>query len=280
MINNLPIYLIKLIKSFLSQRRFRVKLGSEYSSCKYPEAGVPQGAVLSPILFNILICDMPTPSNCTLAQFADDAAILTSNRRASTIKNTLDKGLACLDRYYKKWKLKINPQKTELAFFTRRRLERAFPRTNLVLDNQTIMWQDNAKYLGVILDQKLTFKKHVDSIVTKCGKIIRMLYSLLSRNSKLNYTNKLLIYKMIIQPIILYGCPVWGSCALSHLRLLQRTQNRILKMCLNKPWRYPTLDLHNDAKIDNIMDKIMRSRQKFENRCQFASNPLIVGLFG
>ena len=57
-------YLIRLIHSFLSQRQFKVKVGSKFSNLKYPKAGVPQGPVLSPILFNILVSDMPTPNDC------------------------------------------------------------------------------------------------------------------------------------------------------------------------------------------------------------------------
>lgn len=273
-----PIYLVKLIQSFLFDRSYKVKLGSACSNLKFPSAGVPQGAVLSPLLFNILINDIPTPVDCSLAQFADDNAIITSSKKAGTIRKRLQNGLKSLDNYYTSWKLKLQPQKTKAVFFTRRYAPRAFPRRNLNLNNQEIMWQENVKYLGVILDRKLTFKEHIDNTIIKSGKIVRMLYSILNRNSRLNINNKLLIYKTVLQPILLYGAAAWGDCARTHIRLLQRTQNRILKMCMNKHWRYSTIDLHNEAKTKMIDDKILTTILRFNEQCQYSENPLIANL--
>ena len=179
-----------------------------------------------------------------------------------------------LDKFYQSWKLKINPQKTGAIFFTRRRVSRAFPRTNLILDNQQITWLNEVKYLGVTLDSKLTFKQHIDKTITKSGKII----SFLNRQSRLNQANKIFLYKSIFQPILLYGSAIWGNCASCHLHRLQRTQNRILKICLNKNWRYSTMRLHNEAFVQTISNKIATIQLRFSDRCNQSNNPLITEL--
>jgi hypothetical protein len=77
------INLIKLISSFLSQRKFRVSVEGEMSPPREMQAGVPQGSVLSPTLYNIYINDTPQTPGVYLALFADDTCLYaTEPRRA------------------------------------------------------------------------------------------------------------------------------------------------------------------------------------------------------
>jgi hypothetical protein len=120
---------------------------------------VPQGAVLSPTLFNIFVSDFYTLTDVQLALFADDSALSALN----TIK-----------RYYSTWRIKLNPSKTQAAFFTKRRT-RELPTSYLSLDGYSIPWSDRAKYLGLILDKKLTFSPHFDYVSDKVQKLTRIL---------------------------------------------------------------------------------------------------------
>ena len=72
------------------------------------------------------------------------------------------------------WKLKLNPQKSEAIFFTRRRTRKAFPNRKLQVENQDIEWQSSAKYLGFTFDQTLTFKEHIRNTIGKSGKCVRI----------------------------------------------------------------------------------------------------------
>lgn len=274
-----PTPIIKLIRSFLKDRSFTVKVGQHTSTQKSMIAGVPQGAVLSPILFNIFMADLPPFRNCNTAQFADDVALISSNRRAASVRKGLNDAVKEFSKYARLWRLKLNPTKTEATFFTRRRTARAFPRRPINVQGHEINWSNKCKYLGVILDQKLLFRDHIDYAVEKSGKCIKMLYSLLNRNSRLHQRNKTLTYKVIIRPIFLYALPVWCDCALTHRKRLQIFQNKILKMCLGLPWRYPTEDLHKDAEMELVQQFIDKVNLQFKSRCGSSSNPLISTLY-
>jgi retron-type reverse transcriptase len=76
-----PISFIKLISSFLSQRKFRVSVEGEMSTPKEMQAGVPQGSVLSPTLYNIYINDTPQTPGVNLALFADDTCLYATERK-------------------------------------------------------------------------------------------------------------------------------------------------------------------------------------------------------
>lgn len=273
-----PTYLVKIIRSYLTNRTFRVKIGRQFSSSRSIMAGVPQGGVLSPVLFNIFLHDLPIPNHCDVAQFADDISIWTSSRRAAVIRGRLQEACKTLTRYFKKWRLVLNPQKTECIFFTRRRSAKAFPRKPLKVQDCEIPWKDTTKYLGVYLDQKLTFHRHMDHVTELSGKCTRLLYPLLARSSRLHFRNKLLLYKTILRPTFLHTSPAWNSCAATHRNRLQVIQNRNLKMCLKLPWIFPTVRVHEMAKVEKVDQFLHRMNVNFAARCRMSDNPLIVRL--
>lgn len=79
--NNYPKYIVKVIHSFLSDRSFVVRVGEDHSNRVYFNFGVPQGSVLSPILYNIFTYDIPKHNLSEFALFADDTGICTLSRR-------------------------------------------------------------------------------------------------------------------------------------------------------------------------------------------------------
>lgn len=271
-----PTYLLKLIDSFLSDRSFKVKVGNKFSSANPVPAGVPQGAALSPTLFNIFVSDLPALVATHIGQFADDIAIWWSSRRAGTIRKNLQNSCNKVGRFLKKWKLKLNPSKTESVFFTRRRAAHGLPRKPLKVEGHNVPWSTSAKYLGIHFDKTLTFERHIRHAIDKSGKCTRALYSLLGRGSKLHTQNKLLLFKAVIRPIMLYGSPVWGNCADTHLQKLQVAQNRCLKMCLKLPPRFPTAELHKRAEIEQIKPYLLKLKTAFIERCPFIDNPLVM----
>ena len=230
--NNFPIYLIKLIQSYLESRTFNVKIGDSLSTLRTIETGVPQGSVLSPTLFNILVSDLPSCDNIDIAQFADDTLMSTSSHQTSTIVNRLSKSGSVMARYFERWHIQINSLKSETCFFSRKTAIRHQPMSNIRVLDEDINWKESIKYLGLHLDKRLTYQTHIDQTIMKCERLIRMLYPLMSRNSYLRIQNKILIHKLYFRPIFCYASPIWVNCANVHFLKLQRLQNKILKMIL------------------------------------------------
>lgn len=276
---NCPLYLIRLIQSFLSDRSFSVKVEGERSAMMGIPAGVPQGAVLSPFLFNLFMSDLPTSVDCLTAQFADDIGILCSALYPTTIIACLQSYVDDISNFCNKWRLRLNPEKTESVFFTRRTSERFLPEHGINVLGHDCPWLPAAKYLGVFLDKRLTFARHVDHALNKTGKVTRALYSVLNRRSRLFIKNKLLIFKTILRPVYTYGCQVWGGCADTHLKKLQVAQNKILKMCYNLPYDYSTRLLHQRDKIDLVKIYANKLKTKFVDRCRLSDSSLVRNLF-
>jgi hypothetical protein len=182
----------------------------------------------------------------------------------------LQTALNCLRDYYSKWRIGLNSSKTQAVFFTKRRT-RELPTSELLLDGHSIPWENRAKYLGLILDKTLTFAPHVEHISGKIQKMIRILYPLIDRKSKLSPPQKILLYKAVFQPTILYSSVAWQDCAGAHKRRLQILQNKCLKLILNLSRYHSTSDVHDEANCKLISE----SYERFQNRLLFIDNPLI-----
>ena len=146
--NQFPIYLVKVIRSYLTDRTFCVRVNKTTSSLRTIPAGVPQGSTLSPDLSNIFTYDIPRGTGFNVGAFADDSAIWYTAKRAASVRKSVQAGSNSYTKYYRSWRLKQNPSKVEAVYFTRRRAERAFPRAGIKINSQT---SDNRLFLEPVL---------------------------------------------------------------------------------------------------------------------------------
>ncbi|GFT98000.1 RNA-directed DNA polymerase from mobile element jockey [Trichonephila clavipes] len=205
---NTPPQLILIIKSFLNNRSFAVRVNDTHSSTKQIRAGAPQGALLSPTLFNIYINDIPKTRQTTVCLYADDTAILTQSANKNCITHFLHRHLTELEDWYKKWKISINPEKTEAVFSAGHGTHKPPP---VYVQNHPVPWSKSVNYLGVTLDQHLSFNEHITKIDNKFRALACLYYPYFTRNSPLTIKNRLLIYTSILRPVLLYASPNFFS---------------------------------------------------------------------
>lgn len=177
-------------------------------------------------------------------------------------------------RYYQKWKIKINIEKTEQIIFTRNFTNNKIL-TPLKIRDVTIKDKATVKYLRIKFDKKLKYRDHIGDIKRKTDNIIRKLYSLIKRNSQLSTKNKLLLYTTVTRPVITYGAPVWGCISPTSLGKLQILQNKLLRLALNAT-KYTRIDtLHHVAQIHRLDQHIIQLASKFYEKTIYHENRLI-----
>jgi hypothetical protein len=98
--------------------------------------------------------------------------------------------------------------------------------------------------------------------------MLQRLYWIIGRKSKLSLTNKLLIYKVILKPIWTYGIPLWGTASQSNIEILQRLQNKILRMATNAPRYVPNNVIHIDLQIPTIREEITRPSTNYKAKIE------------
>lgn len=279
---NFPNYLIKIIQHYLKDRQFRVAIDGEISDSLLIPAGVPQGSLLGPILYSIYTSDVPQlPDGCYLSLFADDTALMVKGRNTKTAVRKLQECLDSFQQYASLWKIKLNAAKTQVIIFPYNRSPRLLPPENckIVMDGFPLDWSAEVMYLGLTIDQKLLFRSHVDKVKAKCNKIVKALYPLINRRSKLCLKNKIAIYKQIIAPVIEYAMPVWRTTAMIHRKTLQIVQNKTLKMILNVPNHTRTVEVHSLAGVQMLEQRIATIFNNFREKCQQSDHIMINSLF-
>ncbi|GFX72069.1 probable RNA-directed DNA polymerase from transposon BS [Trichonephila clavipes] len=117
---NIPTPLILIIKSCISNRTFLVKINRTFSIIRSINAGIAQGSILGPVLFNLHVNDILKSTNTMLCMYADDTAILSRHKNLNTLVENINIHLAHLETWFSVWKIALNTSKTEAAFFSQK----------------------------------------------------------------------------------------------------------------------------------------------------------------
>ena len=149
-----------------------MRIGSAYSDTLPVTHGVPQGAILSPLLFCIYLNDLPTaPTFCNLESYVDDSKLFMSFPlvELDAAIEKLEQDLHSVAQWCCENHLLINPDKTKLLFLgTRQMLSRLPEDPRVVFLGKTLKPTDSAKDLGVFLDPHLTYDHHISCVVSSC----------------------------------------------------------------------------------------------------------------
>ena len=158
---NVPTCLLRCIKNFLSNRMSRVRFEGRTSQYFRFRGGVPQGGVLSPLLFLTYINDITDemPDGIEVSLFADDLAILASHEDLEEASTLLQRGLNTIEKWSKKWKMALNIDKCEVTHFTKWTKEAQW-RPTLNLHNEPIQYSETPISVVVTFDQQLAFRAH------------------------------------------------------------------------------------------------------------------------
>lgn len=123
------------------------------------KTGVPQGSILGPMLYNINTADIPKMNNSKIAQYADDTVLYTHSKISTALTKKLPADLDIFKAWAREWKIKINEDKSIAVHFNKKTRQKPPPAINI--NNREIAWRTEAKYLGIILDNNMTFSKHI-----------------------------------------------------------------------------------------------------------------------
>jgi hypothetical protein len=154
---------------------------------------------------------------------------------------------------------------------------RLYPCPEVSLSNIPIPSTQSVKYLGLIVDRRLTWAHYIKSKKLALNERLRSLKTLIS-NKHTNLNTKLLIYKSLIKPMWTYGLQLWGNVKKSNINKTQTFQNKILRTITNAPPYVSNFTLHTDLKIKTVHAEAVIFYKRFHNRLPSHPNPLISNL--
>lgn len=228
-----PIHTIKIIQSMLSLRSFNVRLDGQNSDMHKMGAGVPQGSVVGPIIFNIYTHDIPLHHEIKISQFADDTTLYYTHSEPRLAQNYFNIYLQQLTDWFKNWKLKLVENKTELLHVlgqvrdTDINLRRRIRNMKITLSGHRLEPKNEIRLLGLQFQTNNRFTKNINIRLIR-AKNAKFHLNRILRNAKINTKIKITMYKMYIRPILMYASPVWirqpqvSSHQMERLRIFER----------------------------------------------------------
>ena len=239
-------------RSFLTNRKQFSCINGIDSSLLNINCGVPQGSVLGPILFLIYINDLHRAlPDCKVRLFADDTGIFINNTDFETLTVQSKYILEKLFLWCNHNKLIVNSDKTCFIVFhaNNKNAHRNF--TEIKIQDNTIARVSSTKYLGIIFDEKLTWKEHVNYI---CNSLLKYFGIFNHIKSFIDKSVVRQLYFSFIYSRISYGIEVFANDFKKHAVRLQIIQNKLLKLVLRMDRMTPTNTLHAHLQLLKITD--------------------------
>ena len=242
-----------LIADYLSDRKQRVKIANTRSSWVHLKKGVPQGSILGPLLFNIFINDMfMFIEKCSLYNYADDNALQNASKVKSEVIYNLEHDCRIAINWYDINGMQAHPTKFQFMIASPHPTECLKLKIN---DDTTIVSEPYIKCLGVYIDNKLSFSKHISEI---CVKAARQLNALARIAKFLDTKSRKIIYNSFVLSNLNY-CPlVWHFCGKLNNDKLEKIQERSLRIVYDD-YNSPYTDLIERAGSSTILLSRLRT---------------------
>lgn len=203
------IYLQRLIYDYLSKRTILYTDENGKQVSRRIEAGVPQGSVLGPLLWNITFdkdISAKAYNGCRLMAYADDTLVVTTGESVNSARRRAEFQTARTCKHIKNLNLEVSAMKTEVIVFTPDK--RPPPVIEVIVSKQKVQSKRSIKYLGVIMDDKLQFTEHMEYVEKKTKKVTRNLWRLMP-NLHGPSEKRRRLYANVISSIVLYAAPIW-----------------------------------------------------------------------
>ena len=243
---------IEWFRSFLTGRRQYVSNGKTESPIGNVSLGIPQGSSLGPLLFNIFINDLVRSSYLLeFIIFADDTNLFLSSSNVTQLFFTANQELQKVARWFTLNHLELNLEKTNYILFRRRQLREPTNQINLTIDGCNISKTNCTRFLGVLIDENLIWKNHISFLSCKLSKYVHILARV---RGCLDEAGLKLIYHSLVYSNLLYCITLWGYTYKTSLKVIQVTQNKIVRSMTGLGRREPVENVLKQFGFLNITE--------------------------
>ena len=198
-----------LFESYLQKNRQQFVALDDESRLYKSNLGVPQGSTSGPLLFLIYINDLINYTSVTPRLSADDNCLCFSSSKPENLQETINSALKFVSEWITANKLRINPQKSSALIISPKSNDKAsYQNLTILFDGFKINLPKSVKYLGVQIDDNLTFKTHINFHYSKLSRTLGVMFKV---KHYLPKTYLLLLYNTLFHPHLIYCISAWSS---------------------------------------------------------------------
>ena len=265
-----PESFIAWTRSWLSNRTARVRVGDEVGRTRLLREGVPQGAVLSPLLFIIFIDDLlgRFKEDTLVSAYADDLALAVSNSSKEEAESCMQGEVDKVVRWSTEYGLTLNIGKCEACLFTPSTAEYKWKPT-LTIAGQTIQETQNPRFLGITYDKMLTFNKHVEEVTSKMRSRMCLLNAVGGADWGWSRDSMKMIYTATQRSIAEYGSSAWAPwISRTSMERIECAQRRAARRITGATASTPVEALSREAGLEEQKTRYQRTAVCLYDRWQ------------
>ena len=242
---------LKWLSNYVHNRLQYVSINGIESERHMIQCGVPQGSILGPLLFLIYMNDLAAVSNtlCPIL-FADDTNLLISNRNFSALMNEVNNGLHAFSKWFQTNKLALNVKKSHFMIFAGR-MNYNLDSVKVYIDGEEMIKVTSTRFLGILIDEKLTWKEHISFV---CNKVTKSLGIIRKISALVHSSCFLTLYYSLVCPYLTYCNIVWASTFPTYLQKILLLQKRFVRMATFSKSCAPTAPLFLKCHVLAIFD--------------------------
>lgn len=277
------IHFCRIINSFLTRRTIYTKHENTLAQDSFsPTQGVPQGSPLSPLLFNILLSTAPFPQtqDINTYNYADDTFFTSTADTPTQTWIQLQPHITNFMTWCNNYRLLIQTQKTNITFYTRRRVTPNSHYPIITINNTIIERQNTTTILGATLDTRMTLKQHIQKINSNTHYTINQIRKLQSTNKHIPPRIALFLYKTLLRTKFTYATPLLTLAKNTTWKILQHTEHRALRAAHRRGMRTRLTYLYKISNMQPIQDHyIYTSKQTLKRIITNKNKRLLLTMF-
>ena len=194
------------IHDFLQDRTIQAKVGTAFSRPHHLDNGTPQGSVLSPLFFMIMMNGMARPiKGVQLSMYADDIALWTTGSKLGDITSRMQNQLNETAKFLFANGFKLSTSNSQAVLFRRNRID---ANVKLSIGNELLSLSNTVTFLGIVLDERLTWSAHEQTVEQRCLKRLNALRAISGSSWGACRSSLLQVYRATIRSVLDYGCEV------------------------------------------------------------------------